>query len=344
MELTIAAALQWAVDQVKQSGSHTAKQSSRHTAEQSSHHTAKQSSHHTAKQSSHHTAKQSSRRPAACPRDPEVVNSENLLPEFSELLLDAEVLLAHVMCVSRSHLYAWPEKKLTDDQQKIFSQLMVRRLQGEPIPYLTGHQEFWSLNFKVTPDTLIPRPETELLVESVLSLFQDEIPDSKKLIADLGTGSGAIALSIAHEKPEWIVYATDMSSAALEVAKWNAQHLKIKNIIFHQGSWCEALPELLFDVIVSNPPYIVENDPHLSQPGLRFEPITALTSGTDGLDAIREIIIEASQYLKPNGYLMLEHGYDQAEKIRKLLEHAGYKNIFSHRDLANIERVTVGVK
>ncbi len=253
--------------------------------------------------------------------------------------LDREILLAHILKVSRSYLYAWPEKKLTDAQQKLFFALIQRRLEGEPVPYIVGCQEFWSLDFKVTPETLIPRPETELLIELALKFGNEQC-----IVADLGTGSGAIAIAIAHERPQWKIHATDQSSATLEIAAFNAKKLKCENIIFHQGHWCQALPNIMFDMIVSNPPYIAEHDPHLLQGGVRFEPRSALTSGVDGLDAIREIVIEARHYLKPAGFLMLEHGYDQAEQVRDLLSNAGYQQVVSYKDLAGIERVSVGVR
>ena len=252
--------------------------------------------------------------------------------------LEAEVLLSHVLKVARSYLYSHPEKVLTAYEEQSFKELIARREQGEPIPYLTGHQEFWSLDFHVTKDTLIPRPDTELLVETLLSLF----PNEKKIIADLGTGSGAIALSLAHARPAWEIYATDQSEAALTVAKQNAEKLKIKNCEFHQGHWCDALPDLKFDAIVSNPPYIAENDPHLIQGGLPFEPKGALVSGVDGLDALAEIILQAKIKLKSGGYLLLEHGYQQAEPVQTLFQKAGYQTVSSHRDLAGILRATSG--
>jgi release factor glutamine methyltransferase len=254
--------------------------------------------------------------------------------------LDAEMLLAFVLEHSRSYLHAWPEKKLTEQQTQYFNQLIDRRACGEPVPYLIGHQEFWSLEFNVTCDTLIPRPETELLVELALK----KITGKNKTIADMGTGSGAIALSIAHERPEWIIHATDQSDKALQVAKSNAEKLTIKNIHFHHGNWCQALPGILFDGIVSNPPYIAENDVHLKQNNLRYEPRSALASGMDGLDAIRQIILSANHFLMPGAYLMLEHGYDQATSVRFLMEQSGYHEIISYRDLSGIERVTMGVK
>lgn len=257
-------------------------------------------------------------------------------------ILDAEVLLAYVLGVKRSYLYAWPQKKLSDEQEKKFVALLDRCLQGEPVPYLVGHQEFWSLDFVVTHDVLIPRPETELLVELLLGLpLEKTLPMN---IADLGTGSGAIALALGHERPGWIIHATDKSTDALQVAKLNAERLNIPNVAFYQGNWCAALPKVLFDAIIANPPYIAEDDGHLQQDGVSFEPVGALISGQDGLEDIRQIIHEASSFLKPGACLMLEHGYDQAARVRDLLEQAGYKNSRSVRDLSGIERVTLGWK
>lgn len=250
--------------------------------------------------------------------------------------LDAEILLAHVLNVSRSYLHAWPEKELTSAQNDLFIKDIEQRLLGQPIAYLTGHQEFWSLDFIVTPDTLIPRSDTELMIELVLKSLKQQ----KAVIADLGTGSGAIGLTLAHEHSEWVIHVTDQSEAALSVAKLNAQRFNLKNVIFHQGNWCEALPGILFDAIVSNPPYIAENDKHLSE--LRFEPINALISGTSGLNAINEIIREARCYLKQGAYLMLEHGYDQANQVRNLMVASEFSDIVSYKDLSGIERVTVG--
>lgn len=254
--------------------------------------------------------------------------------------LEAEILLAHVLQVSRSYLYTFAEKKLSDAEEKTFFQLIDKRLQGEPVAYLTGHREFWSLDFHVTPDVLIPRPETEILVEQVLHLVKNE----KAQIADLGTGSGAIALALAHEKPNWQVHATDESEAALNVARLNAKRLELPQVQFHLGKWCEALPQIFFDAIVSNPPYIAENDEHLSQGDLRFEPRLALVSGQDGLKDLHQIIQQAKAYLKSGGYLLLEHGFDQAEKVATLFKKAGYTHIIRQVDLAGLERVTIACR
>jgi release factor glutamine methyltransferase len=249
--------------------------------------------------------------------------------------LEAEVLLAFVLNKSRSYLHAWPEKILEISQQNHFLELLNKRTQGEPIAYLTGQREFWSLNLRVTPDVLIPRPETELLVELVLNLFD------QATVADLGTGSGAIALSLAHERPSWIIHATDASLSALDVAKSNADRLNIKNVIFHQGNWCDPLPPIEFNVIVSNPPYIAEDDVHLTTGDLRFEPRSALVSLEQGLKDITEIIYQSKQYLISGGVLMLEHGSEQAANVARIFAIAGYTDINTHQDLAGLDRVTI---
>jgi release factor glutamine methyltransferase len=256
-------------------------------------------------------------------------------------LLEAEALLTHVLQVSRSHLHAWPARELTPAQQLQFIEYINRAEQGEPIAYITGHREFWSLDLLVTPDTLIPRPETELLVEQVLATLNDNHP---KLVADLGTGSGAIALALATERPHWVVHATDRMSAALKVAASNAARLQVANVIFHEGDWCAALPDIPFDAIISNPPYIAENDERIMPTVRGNEPHSALFSGNDGFEAIQQIILQAKNYLKSGGYLFLEHGSLQAARVRYLFEKAGYTKVDLHRDLAGLERVTLGCK
>ena len=207
-----------------------------------------------------------------------------------------------------------------------------KRLAGEPIAYILGKKEFWSLEFTIDEKVLIPRPETELLVEIIL-----QIDSSCINIADLGTGSGAIAIALAKERPNWQITATDISEEALEVARSNAQKLEIQNIEFYCGDWGEALPDKKYDVIVSNPPYIDKNDPHLKQGDVKFEPKIALESG-DGLSSIRKIIAQAKSRLKTNGLLVLEHGHDQSKAIQHLLQKYNYKDIVPHKDLANIYR------
>lgn len=254
--------------------------------------------------------------------------------------IEIQCLLQHVLDVQRAYLLAHPEQMLNAAQQGVFDTLLERRLRGEPIAHLLGEREFFGLNLKVTPATLIPRPDTELIVEFALNRVSQAQPCR---VLDMGTGSGAIALAIAKNKPNTEVVAVDASQAALSVAIENARRLGIANVSFLQSDWFSALNDQLFDIIVSNPPYIASGDVHLSQGDLRFEPLSALASGADGLDDIRRIISEAPQHLTSNGWLLLEHGYDQAESVRELLTQRGFVEVFSEKDLAGIERVTGGV-
>lgn len=254
--------------------------------------------------------------------------------------LDAEVLLAHVLNRPRSHLYAWPEQTLDVDQQQCFDGLLKARAVGEPVAYLIGEREFWSLSLRVTPDTLIPRPETETLVSWALEI----IPiDAGWHIADLGTGNGAIALAIAHERPTTSIIATDISAAALAVSKDNGLRLGLENIRFLAGDWCEALHDTDYDMIVSNPPYIPLDDPHLDMGDVRFEPSLALTPGTDGLTALARIAASARNHLQSGGFLLLEHGYDQGEAVAALLQTLGYQHIDARADVTGQLRVTAAV-
>lgn len=253
--------------------------------------------------------------------------------------LEAEVLLAFVLGKPRSYFRAWPEKHLTKMEYEQISQLLERRKQGEPVAHLTAQREFWSLALYITPDTLIPRPETETLVECAL----ERIPrDEPLLIADLGTGSGAIALALAHERPDCHIIATDRSSAALQVAQQNAQQLKIHNIGFVQGDWCIPLQQEKFDLIVCNPPYIAEDDPHLLEGDVRFEPVSALISGPDGLDDLKTLIPCAWQHLTESGWLLVEHGYSQRPQTLRIFEDAGFSHITDYVDAAGLARVTAG--
>jgi release factor glutamine methyltransferase len=250
---------------------------------------------------------------------------------------EAEMLLAHALGRTRAWLFAWPEVVPDASLRDAFKRLVAARAAGEPVAYLLGRRAFWSFDLEVTPAVLIPRPETELLVEIALA----RLPGSRECaVADLGTGSGAIALSIARERPLARVLATDASTAALEVARANAARLGIGNIAFVQGDWCAALGEARFDAIVSNPPYIEAADPHLGQGDLRREPLSALASGTDGLDAIRSIIASAPGNLLPGGWLLLEHGWNQAGRVRELLSTCGLVHVGSERDGNGHERVT----
>lgn len=251
--------------------------------------------------------------------------------------LEAEILLSYILKVERIHLHTWPENILTAEQYQEYQTIINKRALGNPIAHLTHFKEFWSLPLYIDDNVLIPRPETEKIIEIALEL---PIRNEAK-VADLGTGSGAIAIALAHERPTWKVTATDLSLKALQTAQYNAQNLQLNNIDWGQGSWCYALSKT-FHLIVSNPPYIALNDPHLQQGDLRFEPKLALTSGTDGLEAINSIIYCARQYLSNNGWLLIEHGYNQGDKVRKLFMAAGYKNVKTHRDYGNNERITQG--
>jgi release factor glutamine methyltransferase len=255
--------------------------------------------------------------------------------------LAAEVLLAASLEKNRSHLLAWPERTVNTEQAALYRNFLQRRLKGEPIAYITGQREFWSLPFRVTPDTLIPRPETELLVEKALELAP---PGAELNIADLGTGSGAIAVIMSRERPRCHIYATDHSAATLEIARENSRRLNAKKIRFQQGDWCRALPaEVRFDLILSNPPYVAEHDPHLKQDGLPWEPASALVSGSDGLDDIRRIAHEAPSHLVTGGSLLLEHGYDQGDAVRRILRGQGFSEVNTLADLAGNDRLTIGV-
>lgn len=253
--------------------------------------------------------------------------------------IDAEVLLCHVLRCNTAHLAAWPEKKLTAEQTQSFHQLITSRKSGTPVAYLTGKREFWSLELDVTPATLIPRPETETLVEFVLEQF-----DNQKTIqlVDLGTGCGTIALAVASERPGWKITATDISQDALAVARQNADKHQIRNIEFCTSHWFDALKAQSFDIIISNPPYVAEADPHLSTGDVRFEPASALASGVTGMDDIEAIICEAFQYLKNNGCLILEHGYDQKKQVFECFKAAGFKAIIQKSDPSNQPRMTTG--
>jgi len=255
--------------------------------------------------------------------------------------LDAEVLVMHVTGCARAQLITHAADLLTAERQSRLEALLARRARGEPVAYLTGKREFWSLELTVTPDVLIPRPETELLVEQALA----RIPkDAAWTVADLGTGSGAVALAIAHERPRCRVIATDASVSALAVARANAERLGLGNVEFRHGEWLAPLDNEVVDLIVSNPPYVAEGDPHLDQGDLRFEPRAALVAGPDGLDALRRIAADARAHLRPGGWLLLEHGYDQAGAVRALVSDSGYREVASYRDLAGHERVTGGCR
>ncbi|WP_027484501.1 peptide chain release factor N(5)-glutamine methyltransferase [Rhodanobacter sp. OR87] len=252
---------------------------------------------------------------------------------------DAELLLLHVLQQSRSWLFTHADDVPDMDVQTTYAALVERRAAGEPVAYVTGRRGFWSLDLEVSPATLIPRPETELLVELALQRLP---PDAACSVADLGTGSGAIALAIARERPRARVVATDASAAALAVARRNAQRHALGNVAFVHGDWLAPLAGQHFDLIASNPPYIEAADPHLAQGDLRFEPVSALASGDDGLDAIRCIVDGARAHLVPGGWLLFEHGWNQGDAVRALLAHAGYTGVFTAQDLESRDRVSGG--
>lgn len=252
---------------------------------------------------------------------------------------EAELLLLHVLDKPRSWLFAHATDPVADADMAAFHALLARRVAGEPVAYLLGHRGFWTLDLAVSPATLIPRPETELLVELALARLP---ADTALAVADLGTGSGAIALALASERPQAAVTATDLSAAALDVARGNAARNGLARVRFVQGAWFEPLQGERFDLIASNPPYIASNDPHLQQGDLRHEPATALASGIDGLDDIRHIVAAAGAHLQPGGWLLIEHGWDQGAAIRALFEHAGFAQVHTERDLEQRDRVTRG--
>ncbi|KTD15149.1 methyltransferase HemK [Legionella gratiana] len=252
---------------------------------------------------------------------------------------EAEILLGHVLDKTRAYLFAHPEKLLTSEQLATFQHLMAQRAQGTPIAYLTGQREFWSLNLKVNEQTLIPRHETELLVELALELIPNQ-PDTH--ILELGTGSGAIALALAKERPNWKITACDINQEALNVAKENAQNHKIKNISFFESDWFNGIPQRQYHSIVANPPYISENDPHLQQGDLRFEPRNALVSSQEGLADLQCIIERGYEYLLPQGLLLLEHGFDQKFKVQAILNKLGYNGIRCWQDIQGHGRVSGG--
>jgi release factor glutamine methyltransferase len=249
---------------------------------------------------------------------------------------DAEILLAHCLGKPRSALLAHPEASVCAQVTQQFADLLQRRTQGEPVAYLLGEKEFWSLPLKVTPDVLVPRPETEILIETVLAATARA---SRLLVLDLGTGSGAIALALAQERPNWNITATDRYPAATAIARDNATRLGLC-VELITGEWFQPLGGRRFDLIVSNPPYIAADDPVLATPELTFEPQAALVAGPTGIEALAQIAARSPPHLTEGGRIVLEHGFDQAPRVRSLLETAGFSTIRTHRDLAGHERVT----
>ncbi len=253
--------------------------------------------------------------------------------------LDAELLLAFVLDKPRSYLYTWPDKIISDAQLTDFMTLLERRKQGEPVAYLLGRQGFWTLDLQVAEHTLIPRADTELLVEAALQLTDTH---SSLNVLDLGTGTGALALALASERPQWTVTGVDRIESAVVLAQSNQQQLQLTNVHFLPSHWFSALSGQHYDLILSNPPYIADNDPHLQQGDVRFEPLSALVSGPDGLDDLRLIISQAASYLTVDGWLLLEHGFEQARVVRELLLQAGFVEVSSQRDLSGHERISLG--
>jgi release factor glutamine methyltransferase len=253
--------------------------------------------------------------------------------------LERTLLLAHVLNATRESVLAHPETTLSDEAAGEFACLLGRRLRGEPIAYLVGLREFYGLRLRITPDVLIPRSDTELLVEAALRRLAEA---SRGRVLDLGTGSGAVAIAIARYRPHTQIEALDVAAAAVALAAANARMLSVPNVSFRQSNWYSACAERFYDVIVSNPPYIPSADPHLAEGDLRFEPRIALTPGEDGLAAIRGIVAGAASRLTPGGWLLFEHGHDQAERCRALVAEAGFVEIATLRDLAGIERVCEG--
>ena len=260
------------------------------------------------------------------------------LPDSPTARLDVELLLAAALGKSRSYLHTWPEKIVSSEDALTFASYLQRRRSGEPVAYILGQQGFWKLDLEVAPHTLIPRPETELLVEAALEL----LPATPAQVLDLGTGTGAIALALASERPAWQVTAVDRVLEAVALAERNRQRLHLHNATVLSSHWFSALQGHRFDLIISNPPYIAAGDVHLAQGDVRFEPESALVAGVDGLDDIREIIQAAPQHLNAGGQLMLEHGYDQAAAVRQLLLDAGFEQVESRKDLGTHERITLG--
>ena len=250
--------------------------------------------------------------------------------------LDAELLLAHALGKTRTYLKTHPEHTPTDEQARHYSELLDRRAAGEPIAYIVGFRDFWTLTLAVNPSVLVPRPETELLVERALALG----PAGAAAVVDLGTGSGAIALTLASERPEWAVTAVDISADALVTARANAASLRLTRVEFLEGAWFAPLENRRFQVIASNPPYVSEGDDALNDATLQYEPQLALASGPDGLAAIREIVHSAPDFLEPHGWLILEHGSDQAGAVAHELVGRGFGHVRSHRDLAGHWRLT----
>lgn len=264
--------------------------------------------------------------------------SVELLPRSATPKLDIELLLQYTLGVNQAKLYTYPERVLTQDEQTVFAKYLRRRQAAEPIAYIIGEKEFFSLSLKVTPDVLVPRPETELLVELALQLLPQ---DKKNRVIDLGTGSGAIALALAHSRPNWEIYASDKSSSALSIAKENAERLQLCHVQFIQSDWYATLPRQQFDLIVSNPPYVDAMDAHLHSDGLLFEPQTALVADDEGFADLFVIAEQAGGFLNKGGWLLLEHGNQQGERLANYLREKGFSDVSARLDLAGQVRATL---
>jgi release factor glutamine methyltransferase len=260
------------------------------------------------------------------------------LPDSPSAKLDAEWLLAAALGKGTSYLRTWPDREVLPEVEARFAAYLERRRLGEPVAYILGRQGFWSLDLEVAPDTLIPRPDTELLVETALEM----LPAGPADVLDLGTGTGAIALALASERSTWRLTGVDRISEAVTLAARNAQRLGLGNVMFIESQWFSSLAGQRYGLIVSNPPYIPASDPHLLQGDVRFEPSSALVAGGDGLDDIRLIIEQAPTHLLSSGWLMLEHGYDQAMAVRTLLSDGGFVDVASRKDFGGHERVSFG--
>lgn len=265
--------------------------------------------------------------------------SQDLAQSSPSAMLDAQVLLSFVLRCNTAHLAAWPEKELSEEQQTHYLQLIQKRQQGSPVAHLTGQREFWSLDFFVNDSTLIPRPETETLIEYILAKFDHK--NNLKLL-DMGTGTGAIAIAIAKEKPDWNIVASDISKQALTLAEQNSAQHQTNNITLLQSDWFKNITSPDFDIIVSNPPYIASDDPHLQQGDVRFEPLSALTAGPEGLDDIEHLCLHAANHLNDDGWLIVEHGYDQAQGVADCFIKNGFADIEQQQDLSGHTRMTAG--
>ena len=268
-----------------------------------------------------------------------ITTGANLLASSSDSAkLDAQVLLLNILQKPRSYLFTWPEKQLTDEQSQAFERACERRLNGEPVSHITGYREFWSLQLEVNPTTLIPRPDTETLVELALAC---NVPNDAKVL-DLGTGTGAIALALGSEMPTWDIIAVDRIDDAVALAKRNQKRLAINNVCVEQSNWFSALNNKKFDLIVTNPPYIEYNDKHLHQGDVRFEPLSALVADDAGLADIKQIITQSRDYLHASGYLLIEHGFEQSAAVRHIFNQMAFINVSTVKDLGNNDRVTFG--